>query len=94
MIRSTTAAGSGYTVLDNSLNTRIVFGNGTSTSTSSSTVIGSMPALVVSRGLTEDLVSANPLVDSGHTIALRKGGGVIQNDLTGRLAPIIREGPR
>ena len=55
--------------------------------------ISSMPVLVA-EGLAADLVSANPLVDSGCTIALGKRGGTICHEATGKCIPVRRNDMR
>lgn len=53
--------------VSSSLNpTRIMFGNSSSSISNTHTFLGDFRALVVDNsGLTQDLVSANPLVDKG-----------------------------
>ena len=86
----------GYPLVRSSSPTHITFGKeGAYSISNNETLIGSYKALVCDdNALLENLVSPNPLVDSGHIITLHKNGGIIQHPHTGRAARIMRDGPR
>ena len=73
--------------------TSIISALGHKEHTNKVTKIGNFDA-IISNTLVEDLMSANPLVDSGHTITLDRHGGVILHPGTGKHIPIIRDGLR
>jgi hypothetical protein len=84
-----------YKINQSPILTKIIFGNNTNTFTNKVTLCGTMPASVVAnKFLADNLVSANPLIDSGNIILLNSKGGYIYNPETGRQANITREGPR
>ena len=96
MLKRSTVIDGGYPLLDSSIPTHITFGKeGACSMSDKETMIGSYKALVCDdNSLLENLVSPNPLVDSGHVITLHKKGGLIQHPITGQSATILREGPR
>ena len=94
LLRRTTAENLGLDINCSSVPTRIVFGNSSSSLSKNHTFLGDLQALVVEDdGLTDDLVSANPLVDKGYTITLDKDGGFIYNPSNNVSAEITRDGP-
>ena len=94
LLRRTTAENLGLDINCSSVPTRIVFGNSSSSLSKNHTFLGDLQALVVEDdGLTDDLVSANPLVDKGYTITLDKDGGSIYNPSNNVSAEITRDGP-
>ena len=69
----------------------IISAHGHSETADRITTIGGIE-VIVTEGLVEDLLSVNPLVDSGHMITLNRQGGVIVHTTTGKEVPIVRQG--
>ena len=77
------------------LDTEIIFGNGHSTVTSTRTRIGELEALVCEDNvLQEDLLSVNPLLDSGFKLTMDKDKGLLINEATGARIHVQRQGKR
>ena len=75
--------------------TEIIFGNGHSTVTSTRTRIGELEALVCEDNvLQEDLLSVNPLLDSGFKLTMDKDKGLLINEATGARIHVQRQGKR
>ena len=96
LLKKSAVIDGGYPLVRSSSPTHITFGKeGAYSMSNNETLIGSYKALVCDdNALLENLVSPNPLVDSGHIVTLHKNGGMIQHPYTGRSAKILRDGPR
>ena len=72
-----------------------MFGNGQTSITRDHTSIGTLPAIVCrDRDLKEDLISVNPLLDSGYTLTMESGYGTLFNKETQQTIHVKRDGPR
>ena len=96
LLRKSAVINGGFPLLDSKSLTSVAFGKqGAFSISSKETLIGSYKALVCDDdALIENLISPNPLVDSGHIITLSNKGGYIYNPTTGENAEIKRDGPR
>ena len=93
LIRTSTAQAAGLVTQSSTQVTYIKGFSGETVSTNQYTSIGTMEALV-SPELAADLVSVNPLVDSGLTVTLDRHGGCICNKATGYCIPVHRTDTR
>lgn len=94
LLKQSTVVDEGFPLLDSDVLTSVAFGKqGAYSLSNKETFIGSYKALVCDDdALLENLVSPNPLVDSGHIITLNKEGGNIFHPYTGKNAKITRDG--
>ena len=72
-----------------------MFGNGNTSVTHDHASIGPLPAIVCNdNDLMEDLVSVNPLLDSGYKLTMESGYGTLFNEETQQTIHVKRQGPR
>ena len=72
--------------------TAVMFGNGQTSIARDHTSIGTLPAIVChDKDLKEDLISVNPLLDSGFTLTMESGYGTLFNEETQRTIHVKRE---
>ena len=75
--------------------TAVVFGNGSSSIARDHVTIGQLPAIVCDdNDLQEDLISINPLLDSGFKLTIEANHGVLVNDSTQQTIHVRRDGSR
>ncbi len=75
--------------------TAVMFGNGQTSVTRDHASIGELPAIVCNdRDLKEDLISVNPLLDSGFVLTMESDHGILFNEKTQQTIHVKRQGPR
>ena len=75
--------------------TAVMFGNGQTSVTHDHASIGELPAIVCDdNDLKEDLVSVNPLLDSGYKLTMESEFGTLFNEETQQTIHVRRDGPR
>ena len=75
--------------------TTVMFGNGHTTTTNTQTSLGGLPAIVCEdHSLHEDLISVNPLLDSGYTLTMTGRQGTLTNEEDGSSIQVVREGAK
>ena len=73
----------------------VIFGNGQSSITRDHVTIGQLPAIVCKdHDLQEDLISINPLLDTGFKLTIEADHGVLVNESTRQTIHVRRDGPR